>query len=130
MRLRDLDARFFGETTGITSRDLDSIDGAQGVLFQCPSCAVGKERGEEDGRRFVRGAHYIRICFSNPRGAAPASDAYAGGNPRWELVSGSSLDDLTLSSSINCDIPWKDKDGVEHSSFCKFHGWVKGGDAA
>jgi hypothetical protein len=130
VRLRDLDGRFFGETTGNTSRDRETLEGAQGVLFQCPTCAIGKERGEEDGRRFVRGAHYIRICFSNPRGAPVASDEFACGNPRWEIVSGTSLDDLTLSPSINCDIPWKDKDGVEHPSWCKFHGYVRAGDAS
>lgn len=130
MRLRDLDGRFFGETTDSTSQMRDSLEGAQGVMFQCPSCARGLDRGEHEGRTFFRGAHYIRVCFSNPRGTSVASDAFAGGKPRRELVSGTSLDDLTLSPSINCDIPWKDADGVEHPSSCKFHGYVRNGDAA
>lgn len=131
MRLRDLNASFFGQTTDTTSRDLPSIEGAQGLMFQCPSCGAGLERGEEDGRRFIIGAHHIRICFSSPRGAPVASNAFAGNGHRWKIESGSTLDDLTLSPSINCDIPWKNPDtGVEYPSSCKFHGWVKNGDAA
>jgi hypothetical protein len=130
MKLRDLDAHFLGQCTERGFTRQDSIEGAQGVMFQCPSCGAGKEQGEEDGRRFIRGAHYIRVCFSNPRGASVAPDAVAGGKPRWELVSGTSLNDLTLSPSINCDIPWRDDAGVEHASSCKFHGYVRNGDAS
>jgi hypothetical protein len=137
MRLRDLDARFLYDVQPMSSRmsDSASVDGMQGVQFQCPSCGAGKERGEEDGRRFIRGAHYIQVLFANPRNVAPAPadagcDDSHGGHPRWMIESGSTLDDLTLSPSINCDIPWKDAQGVEHPSACKFHGYVKNGDAA
>lgn len=131
MRLLEIDGHFFAQTTPDgTAVNWDQLEGAQGVMFQCPSCGAGKERGQEDGRRFIIGAHYIRVCFSNPRGAPVASDQFACGNPRWEIVSGSSLEDLTLSPSINCDIPWKDKDGVDHPSSCKFHGWIRNGDAS
>lgn len=129
MRLRELDAQFITGASEKGYRRQDTIAGAQGVLFQCPSCAVGKERGEEEGRRFIRGAHYIRVFFSNPRGAPKVSDAVAGGKPRWKLVKGTGLDDLTLSPSINCDIPWKDANGVEQPSVCKFHGYVRNGEA-
>jgi hypothetical protein len=137
VRLRDLDGQFICDATkgGRQRSDALSIDGMQGVTFQCPSCGAGCERGEEDGRRFLRGAHYILVMFSNPRGveAAPP-DAHLRNdgtpNPQWKIESGSSLDDLTLSPSINCDVPWKDADGVEHPSSCKFHGFIKNGDAA
>lgn len=131
MRLRELDARFLGRVIPAekSAHYQESLDGAQALMFQCPSCGAGLERGEEDGRRFIRGAHYIKVCFSNPRGAAAAPVEYDD-NPRWTIEAGSSLDDLTLSPSINCDIPWKNKEGVEHPSSCKFHGWVKNGDAA
>lgn len=124
MRLRDLDAQFIAHVNAATrsSRRQDSIDGAQGIMFQCPKCAEGKERGEEDGRRFVRGAHYILVCFANPVNA-PVAPAEYDKNPRWQM-SGSSIDDLTLMPSINLDIP-----GVEHDG-CRWHGWVKNGDAA
>jgi hypothetical protein len=136
VRLRDLDARFVYAATKGASRlsDGDAVDGMQGVMFQCPKCSEGLERGEEDGRRFVRGAHYIRIFFANPRGVAaapPDADLRSDGtaNPQWQMR-GTSIDDLTLTPSINCDIPWKDANGVEHESSCKFHGWVTNGDAA
>jgi hypothetical protein len=130
MRLRDLDADFIAvvDAAARTHRRAEGIEGAAGVMFQCPKCGEGLERGEEDGRRFIRGAHYIMVCFANPIGASAAPTEFDH-NPRW-LMEGSSLDDLTLSPSVNCDIPWKDAAGVEHPSSCKFHGWVKNGDAA
>lgn len=137
MRLRDLDAQFLCNVSanGHQRMDSDSVDGAQGIQFQCPTCGVGKERGERDGRRFIRGAHYIMALFANPRNAplAPADAGpgnVAGNRPRWTIESGASIDDLTLAPSINCDIPWKDEAGVEHPSSCKFHGFVKNGDVA
>jgi hypothetical protein len=125
MRLRDLDGQFIYNVTADGSRcsNSDSIEGAQGVLFQCPSCGVGKERGvSEDGDGFIVGAHYIMVCFANPRGAPVAPTAFDK-NPRWTM-SGSSLDDLTLSPSVNCDIQGPNRE----PSFCKYHGWVKNGD--
>lgn len=136
MKLRELDAFFvFNVTKARLARSLsESVEGMQGIQFQCPTCSEGLERGEEDGRRFVRGSHYVLVLFSNPRGveAAPADAHHRNDgtqSPRWE-VSGSSLDDLTLKPSINCDIPWKDDKGVEHPSSCKWHGFVTAGDAA
>lgn len=122
MRLRDLDARFVYDATadGCRLSTVDSVEGAQGVMFQCPKCAIGKETGEEDGRRFVRGAHSIRVFFSNPRGAAVAPPA-ADENPRWQM-SGNGIDDLTLQPSINLDVP-----GQENG--CRWHGWVTNGEA-
>lgn len=136
MRLRDLDGRLVYDAHRGGSRlsPQDSVEGMQGVQFQCPKCGEGLERGEEDGRRFIRGAHYVRVFFDNPRGAEvapPDADLRNDGtpNPRWTM-NGTSIDDLTLSPSINCDIPWKDAQGVEHPSSCKWHGFVKNGDAA
>lgn len=129
MKLRDLGAEFWAKATETGYvRQGDQLAGAQGILFQCPSCAVGKERGEENGRRFIRGAHSLRIPFANPRGAPPAPRSY--GKARWRIVKGTGLDDLTLSPSINADIPWRDQNGVEHPSVCKFHGYVRNGDAS
>jgi len=142
MRLRDLDAHFVFAATKTGCRFLhgESVGGAQGVIFQCPKCAEGKEvvvdHERETGgqpRRFVVGAHYIRVFFSNPSGEIAPADADLRDdgtpNPRWTME-GTTLDGLSLTPSINCDIPWKDKDGVEHESSCKFHGYVKNGDAA
>jgi hypothetical protein len=126
MRLRDLDAQFVGHQHDNTYWPQgDVIDGAQGVLFQCPKCAIGCEAGEEDGRRFVRGAHYVLIWFANPQNA-PVAGTEADSEPhhRWTF-GGSSIDDLTLSPSVNLDIPSLIE--VDH---CRWHGWVKNGDAA
>jgi hypothetical protein len=126
MRLRDLDASLIPRT------DSESLVGAQGIMFQCPKCGQGLERGEEDGRRFIVGAHYILVFFANPIGANPApanASLRKNGkpNPRWTITSGTTLDDLTLSPSINCDIP--DEETGEPST-CKFHGFVTNGDVA
>lgn len=134
VRLRDLDAQWICDADeakrSYRRRSDGTIAGAQGVLFQCPLCGAGLEPGEENGRRFLRGAHYILVCFSNPVMTNVAPDTTAGGAPRWRIESGSTLDDLTLSPSINCDIPWKDKDGVEHPSSCRFHGYIRNGEVA
>lgn len=141
MRLRDLDARFVDDVSATGShmmQEHDRVDGAQGIMFRCPRCADGKpieSDSERPGRRYVVGAHYIEVLFANPRGVAAApTDAGvgngSGGRPRWQIESGSTFDDLTLTPSINCDIPWKDEHGVEHESGCKFHGYIRNGDAA
>lgn len=130
MRLRDLDARFLYEAhAGRCRMSLaETVDGMQGVMFQCPKCAEGKEivvDTERDigarARRYVVGAHYVHVFFSNPRNVEVAPPD-ADHNPRWEM-SGSTIDDLTLSPSVNLDIPGSE-DG------CRWHGWVKNGDAA
>lgn len=123
MRLLDLDAEFVGEYHERGYRRFNHIEGAQGVLFQCPVCAVGKEPGEEvddltgERRRFFRGAHYVLCWFSNPRNA-PAVPADAFPRPgRWQAT-GETIDTLTLSPSVLLQ------------SGCGWHGWVKNGDAA
>jgi hypothetical protein len=128
MRLRDLDAQFIGsygtKTDERTDREYigyrrqgDKIDGAQGLLFQCPTCAVGKEPGttsvcvacEQEiddcacepatrvtrSRNHYKGAHYIICWFRNPRGADRVPDDAQPLPGRW-WIEGTSLDDLTL----------------------------------
>lgn len=121
MRLRDLDARFVYAATARSHRlsDGDSIAGMQGVLFQCPSCGVGKPHGCNGERSYIEGDHYILVLFANPSGVAPAP-AECEPLPRWTIVSGASLDDLTLSPSVDCT----------RGGGCSFHGFVTNGDAA
>jgi hypothetical protein len=122
MRLADLDATFLGNyTESPTSyRQLDSVEGAQGVMFQCPKCAEGKERGEEDGRRFVRGAHSIICWFANPRNAPKVPDDASPKPGRWYFT-GDSIDSLTFTGPGACS--------VLLTSGCGWHGFVKDGDA-
>jgi len=113
VRLIDLDATFIaGPAAGEGHRRVATMAEAQGLLFQCPACAQGKERAELDGRRVAVGAHYVRVWFSSrgaPYDATPL--------PRW-LASGTNLDDLTLAPSIAI------------SGGCRWHGYVRNGDAA
>lgn len=120
MRLRDLDARFVDQASarGYFIRESDAVEGAQGVLFQCPSCGVGKPHGCDGHRNYIEGDHYILVFFANPCGA-PVAPPEADKNPRWTM-SGTTLDNLTLAPSVDCT-----KGGG-----CSFHGCVTGGTAA
>lgn len=134
-RLRNLDAQFLHQVTTVSQRRTlsDSVEGAQGIMFQCPSCGAGMERGEEDGRGYIKGAHYITVLFANPRGteAAPPTAGPVDGNgnhPRWTM-SGNTIDDLSLAPSVDCSRPWKGPDGVTHPSGCNYHSFVTNGAA-
>lgn len=119
VRLLELDAEFVGNaTTQSFRRQGDAIEGAQGVIFQCPKCAEGKEHGEEHGRRFVVGAHYVLCWFRNPQGAAPIPAAWYPKIARWEMF-GSGLADLSLRPSVLLTGPG-----------CGWHGWITAGEAA
>lgn len=116
-RLSDLDGQFTGgyKVNPNRYRRQPGLLRAQGVLFQCPKCAIGLEAGTEEGRRFVRGAHYVACWFSNPNGAAVAPPE-ALPAPRWTVEAGStSIDDLTLSPSIAI------------VGGCAWHGFVRNG---
>jgi hypothetical protein len=75
-------------------RHVSALADAQGVWFCCPRC----------------GNHQVMVWFRDrgvPEEAAPRA--------RWQ-VDGTSLENLTLSPSINI------------LSGCKWHGWVRGGE--
>jgi hypothetical protein len=59
---------------------------AQGVMFDCPC-----------------GKHSIMVWFRNPHVLPAAGEGAPPNDKRWELVSGTDLDDLTLSPSILLD---------------------------
>ncbi len=117
MRLRQLGAEFLGEYSSTGYRRLESIEGAQGVIFQCPKCAEGKPPGEPDGVGFA-GAHSVLCWFTNPRNAAAVPVSAFPGPGRW-TIEGSSIDDLTLHPSVHLS-----------GAGCGWHGWVKAGDAS
>jgi len=132
MKLRDLDAKFVGELNPATNgfRELgDSIAGAQGVLFQCPHCAAGKATGADDAtHHYIEGDHYILCWFSNPNNAPAVPDSVYPGPGRW-TYSGTGIDDLTLSPSV--DLSKGDPtDGIKPDPACMWHGHVTNGDAA
>ena len=108
MNLRSLEAELFAHVpNGV--RYVDTLAEAQGVMFLCPKCY--QTNGGDIG------THMVMVFFAD-RGV-PA-DAKPGPG-RWQ-VSGTSIDDLTLSPSINLDC------GPEPRGCC-WHGWVKNGDA-
>lgn len=125
MKLADLDSQFVGAWQPRQFTRLDSVEGAQGLLFQCPSCAQGKERGSEDGRNFVVGAHYVLCWFSNPRNASTVPADVFPGPGRWSFT-GDLIDAVTLSPSVNLDVH-TDHNGDPHP--CRWHGFVLNGDA-
>lgn len=128
MRLRDLDAEFVGEWTEKSYRRLPSIEGAQGVLFQCPKCAQGKEHGEEislaDGemRGHWKGAHYVLCWFTNPRNAPRVPDTAFPRPGRWTVV-GNTIDDISF-------VPGPYSNSVLLTGTgCQWHGYVTNGAA-
>lgn len=88
---------------------------ADGVIFQCPLCAQGKEPREEGGRRFVVGVHYVLCWFV---GRVPDDVNPRPG--RWN-PSGTGLDDLTFVGPGAVS--------VLLTSGCGWHGHVEQGSA-
>lgn len=95
MKLTELEASFFVVKDDTTITDVPGLEGAQGVMFLEP----------------LKRSTTILVCFSNPRGIAPAH----GKRTLWE-VSGTGLHDLTINPSIDAVGVW--------------HGWVKNGEAS
>lgn len=130
MKITDLDARFVGGYHDNGYRTVPTIDGAQGVLFQCPKCGEGLKHGggEEDGtfRHWIEGDHYVLCWFRNPRNAPTVPDNIFPGPGRW-TASGDGLENLTLSPSVDCT----PKKPIDPNDFkpCMWHGWVENGDA-
>jgi hypothetical protein len=134
MRLRELDAHFVGVWHddramggGAGWRMLPSIEGAQGLMFQCPKCAEGKEAGEElddvtgEMRGFRRGAHPILCWFRNPRNAPAAPDDVAPVPGRW-WMEGTSIDDVSF---VQGNPPITNS--VLLQGGCNWHGYVTNG---
>lgn len=81
---------------------VETLAEAQGVMLRCP-CGTG---------------HYIQVTFAN-RGVRPEQGCHGvkGEPTRWDVVSGSSLDDLTTRPSILIGGP------------CQWHGFITNGVA-
>jgi hypothetical protein len=89
---------------------LGGWDDSQGVWFKCPSCNNG---------------HSIYVPFA---GASP----YKAG--LWTLHSAEDLTTLTLTPSVNLDVPrtdpkWTDEQKAQYErTRCRFHGFVTNGE--
>lgn len=114
------EAHFYGEITETSYHFLDSIEGAQGLWLWCP-CGFGRLEFPLEGPR----PHGVCVPFQNPRNALPCPPNHGpfskktGSHPRWTM-SGSSLEDLTLSPSI-------DVGGGRGDTSC-WHGFITGGE--
>jgi hypothetical protein len=116
MRLRDLDAEFLTILPdGTWMRIGEKLEGAYGIRFQCPKCADGKEVVEEDGKRFVRGAHLV-ICWF----VGKVLDDLDPKPGRW-TPSGTGLDDLTFVPPGSVS--------VMLLGGCGWHGHIRNGEA-
>ena len=105
-KLTELNAEFVGrynERSGGFMEQGNQMHGAQGVLFDCPLC----------------GGHSILAWF---KGKVP--DDASPGPGRWTPI-GTSLEDLTLTPSINLDT----EEMAKYADACKWHGYVTNGDA-
>jgi hypothetical protein len=118
MRLADLDAYFVGNWRREGHTRLASVEGAQGVAFQCPKCAEGKPRALDGG---VRGAHYIICWFLNPRNAPQVPKDASPKPGRWTF-SGDTIDTLSFTGPGAAS--------VLLLAGCGWHGFVKNGEAA
>jgi len=87
------------------------IEGAQAVFLYGP-CGFGR----------TDGTHGLIVPFKNPRNAPPVPAAFEP-TPRWEM-SGSGLEDLSLTPSINCTV-----DPPEHRAAREAAG-LKAGECA
>lgn len=101
MKLRELDAWFWRiDPSGHVYHQQETADGAHGLFMLCP-CLRG---------------HALVVWFSNPINTTPAGPEHEP-RPRWTRE-GTTLDDLTVSPSINVDA---------HGTKC-WHGWIRNGE--
>lgn len=117
MKLSELDAKFVGDYDERSFRFLDGVEGAQGVMFQCPLCAEGKPRAPDGG---VMGAHYVVCWFTNPRNAPKVPDDANPKPGRWTF-SGETIDELSFVGPNAASI--------QLEGGCNWHGFIRNGEA-
>jgi len=110
MRLRDLDGGLYRYPGNNLFVPVKARAKADSVMFLCPLC-FEKNKGK-------RGTHSVRVDFVGGRVPDDVCIKNEEGKPvRWTAV-GTTIDDLTLTPSIQ----------ILHG--CKWHGFVTKGDAA
>lgn len=118
------EAEFIGNVTesGSFHRQGDVINGAQGVFLYSP-CGYGSDSG----------AHCVIVPFANPRNA-PQLPADFTPVSRWQMT-GTGLNDLTVSPSVNCAVGPGDpalnmKPGECRPGRMCWHGWITAGEVS
>lgn len=95
-----------GDNRRTVFEPVETVAEANGVRFLCPKSFAG--RGE--------GAHSVYVFF---QGSPYAGHNKAGQEVRWQVVGGSTVDDLSRSPSI-----LEQDDGLAPEHRCGWHGWV------
>ena len=108
MKLRDLDAEFLKRLDDKTSRRVDTVAEADGIMFLCPKCFA--EKGSSIGVHSV-------ICWFVGK-VADHIDPKPG---RW-VPSGTGIDDLTFIGPNAAS--------VLLTGGCNWHGFIRNGEAA
>lgn len=108
-KLSELDAVFVGKYDAAADSFHEGLPftEAQGVMFLCPLCE----------------GHQV-LCWFKDRGVPDKAEPGPG---RW-TPTGTCIGDLTLSPSVNLDT----KSAEYYSQYpnsCRWHGWVKNGEA-
>lgn len=140
MKLLELNAHFIASTLAGSWHRVDTIQKANGVMFQCPKCAEGKEPGVNEcdcemlphaewcdavnGAHHRKGAHHVICWFRNPRVLAPVPPEMDPKPGRW-WAEGDSLANLTFGHGE----PHMAK-SVLLTSGCGWHGFVTNGEAS
>lgn len=109
-KLVDLEPEFVGRYAATGHWRLDSVEGAQGILFVCPKC----------------GNHSVLCWFKNPRNAPQVPDDAFPRPGRWTF-SGDTFDVLTLEPSVDLSVV-NEKNPI-HPSRCYWHGFIRNGEA-
>jgi hypothetical protein len=110
MKLTDLEAEFLKIESPTSFRMVDSLAEAHGVSFLCPKCFAAN--GGPVGTHTV-------ICWFNDRGVPSDLDPKPG---RWN-PGGTGLHDLTFVGPGAASVLLQSPTG------CRWHGFVKNGDA-
>lgn len=91
--------------------DVATVADADLLTFLCPLC-FAKNGG-------TKGTHSVMVSFAGRNIPEDAGSVDCDGKPsRWTVVSGTSLDDLSLAPSILLDAKRKPEEG------CHWHGFV------
>lgn len=102
-------------------RHVETMAEAQGVMFQCPKCAVGAEAFTRDGKSGYIGVHYVLCWFKEPMNGKEVPDDLDPKPGRWHAV-GDTIDNITFTGPGAYS--------VLLTSGCGWHGYVANGETS
>ena len=108
MRLVDLEGQLYRYAGEKTFSPVNTVEEADSVMFLCPKCYA-------DNNGPV-GTHSIRVDFAGKNVPEDVCMHNGEGNAVWWNASGTNINDLTLTPSIQI------------LKCCGWHGWVTNGE--